>query len=765
MINTKQISDWVYTNIRALTITGLLSYVVAVTGIFFVEFEANFRSFFHKDSELIQTFDETLNQYEQGETLGFYLKFSNQGQVSEKNIETIQYADAMANTLPYVRHVSSLTSFQKPFSSEDAIDRKFIGDWAEEKNGITEIRQYIQIQPQLSGRLLANDNSGALVIAQLDLPVPLYKSTRTLIKAAEAIAAEIERENQHVEVHITGTAAFDNGLLSEFIRLVILTLPLCALLVTLAVSWVFRSIWIPVAGLTASGLTLSATAGIFGWLPIHFNQTGFVGIVLVLVLVVIDCIHIGSNYVVNLSLSMDKEKAIKESIRANLLPIFYTTLTTSVGLITLFITGSPPFVLFAQIALTGITIGYFFSFIFMTSILNWAPAPVTDKRLPPEPLVNLVQGLVLNKPKQIVVTFAAFSLLALLLIPLNVVDEDTSGYFMPGTDIDKSFELIQKDFKANNQLSINLVTTGNKSIISPEIFLSIEKFEEWLQSKRPVVSTISINDIIRETKGTWENKPNAKTLPQSEEEYGQLLMLYEMSLLAGRSTSEVIAPDRSQTLFIVSLVDLSNRELLDFKNEIKLWWAQHSTDIEVSISGRDITFAQLSEETVNKSIIGGAIVAVLVTLFLIFSFQSIKWGLFSLIPNILPFILLFGFWGLIYGEISQAVCMAFTIVLGIVVDDSIHFIVKFRDAKNSLDIEDAIRKTFQFVGFAITATSIVFIVDGIIIYSTSQFVPNSILAAFLLISITFAWACDLLLMPALLTIYYKQMHNQKGQSN
>ena len=760
MSKTEQLSIWIFDNNGKLFVAGLFAWIVAASGILFFEFQSNFRAFFQDDSELIHSFDEILDQYEQGDTLIFYLKFRSQGELTKHNIETVKNADALVNSLPYVRYVRSLTSFQKAFSSEDSINRKFIGDWAEEENSIREIGEYIQIQPQLSGRLLADDNSGALVVAQLDLPEPLHKSTRTLLKAAEAVAAEIKQTNPNTEVYITGTVAFDDGLLTEFARFLILTLPLCAILVSLAVGWVFGSLWITVAGLTASGLTLSTTAGIFGWLPVSLDQTGVMGIVLVLVLVVIDCIHIASNYRVNVSLSMDKETAIKESIRANLLPIFYTTLTTSVGLITLFITGSPPFILFAQIALTGITIGYFFAFIFMTSVLNWTPVPDTDKRLPPQLLVGFVERLVLNRPKQVVAIFAICTLLALALIPLNVVDEDTSNYFMPGTDLDNGFELIQEDFEANNGFSINLSAIGDKLVTHPEVFLDIEKFEAWLQSNQSVVNTVTINDIIRETKNTWQNTPSAKALPQNEAEYAQLLLLYEMSLLAGQSSSEVIASDRSQTLFLVALKDLSNKELLRLKSEIENWWTQNSTDIKASVSGRDVIFAQLSEQTVNKSILGASVAAVLITVFLIFSFQSIKWGLFSLIPNILPFIILFGIWGLIFGEINQAVCMAFTMVLGIVVDDSIHFIVKFRDAKNGLDIEAAIRKTFQFVGFAITATSVVFIVDATVVYLTSQFVPNTILAAFLLLAITLAWACDLLLMPALLTLYYKRAHRK-----
>ena len=104
--------------------------------------------------------------------------------------------------------------------------------------------------------------------------------------------------------------------------------------------------------------------------------------------------------------------------------------------------------------------------------------------------------------------------------------------------------------------------------------------------------------------------------------------------------------------------------------------------------------------------------------------------------------------------------MAFTIVLGIVVDDSIHFIMKFREAKNEIPLEDAMGKTFSFVGTAITATTIAFVVDGAAMYATTEFVPHAIIGAFMVLVLFMAWACDLLLMPALLVVYYRRKEKQ-----
>lgn len=421
---------------------------------------------------------------------------------------------------------------------------------------------------------------------------------------------------------------------------------------------------------------------------------------------------------------------------------------------TLFISGSPPFILFAQVALIGIVVGFAYTFILGLGVLYWAPVPDLDKKLFNEHTVELTKQLVLKKPKEIISIFSVIALSALLALPYNKIDEDVKNYFTPATDFDAATEILSEDFRSESQLTIDLAAEGNQLIITPQVFLAIDDFEKWLNLRSDVVSTFTSNDIIREIKNLWDNTPGVFELPKTQEEYSQLLLVYEMSLTLGQSTSEFISPNRTRTLMSVFTDDLSNSEFIALQSDISNWWMQRG--IKVSISGRDLIFAKLATNTVHNAMIGGGIASLLITLFMMYAFRSVKWGLFSLIPNTLPFILLFGLWGAFYGEISQATCLAFTIVLGFVVDDSIHFIMKFKDAKKDLPIDEAIIKTFNIVGFGITATTLIFIGAGFVMAASSQFIPNVIVGVFIFSIVIFAWLFDLLFMPALLLLYFRR---------
>ena len=126
---SERLSRWIYAKRNMLFTLAVVSYLAASSGMLFVEFESDFRAFFKKDSQLIHSFDEMLDQYEQGDTLVLYLRFPEQTDFSRSNLEVVKHVDELVNQLPYVRYVRSISSYQKPFSEGDEIVNKTISEW------------------------------------------------------------------------------------------------------------------------------------------------------------------------------------------------------------------------------------------------------------------------------------------------------------------------------------------------------------------------------------------------------------------------------------------------------------------------------------------------------------------------------------------------------------------------------------------------------------------------------------------------------------
>jgi len=142
---------------------------------------------------------------------------------------------------------------------------------------------------------------------------------------------------------------------------------------------------------------------------------------------------------------------------------------------------------------------------------------------------------------------------------------------------------------------------------------------------------------------------------------------------------------------------------------------------------------------------------VLISGVMVVALRSWKLGLLSLIPNILPIVMGLGVWAIIDGEIGMSFAIVVVLTLGIIVDDTVHFLSKFQHARKSLLLDDeaAIRYSFNTVGVAITTTTLA-LSAGFIVLSQSGFARNADMGLMAAITIFLALIVDLFVLPALL---------------
>ena len=142
---------------------------------------------------------------------------------------------------------------------------------------------------------------------------------------------------------------------------------------------------------------------------------------------------------------------------------------------------------------------------------------------------------------------------------------------------------------------------------------------------------------------------------------------------------------------------------------------------------------------------------VIISVILILAFKSFKIGIISLVPNLFPAAMAFGIWGYFVGEVGIAIAVVGAMTLGIVVDDTVHFLSKYLRGRKELgkNPEDSIKYAFSTVGFALVVTSIA-LVGGFMILASSGFRVNSDLAQLSMITIALALIADFFFLPPLL---------------
>jgi predicted RND superfamily exporter protein len=182
-------------------------------------------------------------------------------------------------------------------------------------------------------------------------------------------------------------------------------------------------------------------------------------------------------------------------------------------------------------------------------------------------------------------------------------------------------------------------------------------------------------------------------------------------------------------------------------------WLKNNVELSMRTDGASptIMFSNIGERNIKSMLIGTTLALLLISLILVFALRSVKIGLLSLLPNLVPAALAFGLWGMMVGQIGLALSIVTGMTLGIVVDDTVHFLSKYLRARREkgLNSQDAVRYAFNTVGLALVVTSLV-LIAGFFVLTFSAFQLNSDMAMMTAVTIFFAIIADFLLLPPLL---------------
>ena len=204
----------------------------------------------------------------------------------------------------------------------------------------------------------------------------------------------------------------------------------------------------------------------------------------------------------------------------------------------------------------------------------------------------------------------------------------------------------------------------------------------------------------------------------------------------------------------VTAKTLSSADVLALNQRAEAWLAGNTSHIAgTEGSGIALMFAHIGQRNIKAMLIGTAIVLAGISVLLLVAFRSLRLGLVSLVPNFVPAVIGFGIWGLAVGEVGTSLSVVVAMTIGIVVDDTVHFLSKYRRARREYGYapEDAVRYAFQTVGRAVFTTTAV-LVAGFLILLASPFIPTAQVGLLTALIIAFALAADFLLLPPLLML-------------
>ena len=274
-----------------------------------------------------------------------------------------------------------------------------------------------------------------------------------------------------------------------------------------------------------------------------------------------------------------------------------------------------------------------------------------------------------------------------------------------------------------------------------------------------VIHVNSLTDVMKRlNKSMHGDDEKWYLLPDERELAAQYLLLYEMSLPYGLDLNSQINIDKSASRVIATLDNVSSNDIRQTSTRANQWLVNNTPGyMHADGSGTSVMFAYITDRNIQFMLVGTAIAFLLISATMVIALRSVKIGLISLVPNMVPAAMAFGLWGMTVGQLGIAASVVAATSLGLIVDASVHFLSKYMRARRERGAspEDAIRYGFHTVGMALWVTTAVLVL-GFAVLSQSAFKINADMGLLTSITIAIALVVDFLLLPPLLMLLEKK---------
>jgi len=544
-------------------------------------------------------------------------------------------------------------------------------------------------------------------------------------------------------------------------------IPIVAVVFAVLLLGVFRRPAFAVLPLAAVGIGLGWTMGAFGLTGQAFNIVSNALPVLLLVIGVSNGVHVVSRYREEVAAAGgDRRLAAERTIEHTAAACMLATGTTAIGFLSLSVSNSDVLNAFGVQAAGGMALLYISAMLVLGAVLSMCQPPAARKIGPPSPVQALVSAAGYSTAKHpYIALLACMALVVGSLIAARNVQINT--YLIETYDEDQpmlqTMRLVEDKLVGLIPLQISLTADHPQTFFQPDVYRKLIQVEEHARAQPSVTfvrSYVDLNEAVYEvTRGDSDLPPD--TLAGEVE----LIKRIEWSRRLTPQVAETlnysafISQDGRRARILLRLKDVGTRETLMLIQGLEADLADAfgpGGNVDYRLTG-DAYLSAMSLDRLIRNILASLLGATVI-IFLVIGvlFRSVRVGLLAVLPNLTPLIATVGYMGLRGYDLNVSNVIVFSISLGIAVDDTIHFLARFREEISKTDDRnEAIRRTLQGAGRAIVLTSLLIVV-GLSVLMFSEFVPTRRFAELISVTMLAALFGDLLLLPACLSMFWKK---------
>jgi predicted RND superfamily exporter protein len=740
---------WPVVIVSLITALGLGS---GARGLFF---DTNYRAFFSEENPQLTAFEALQNIYTKNDNILFVVAPEGGNAFSKETLHAVEILTAEAWRIPYAIRVDAVTNFQHTEAFEDDL---IVADLVADAEASTpderaKARRVSLSEPALADRLVNAEGTVTGVNVTLQFAGDDPAEVAEAVAEARALADRIVSEHSGVDVYLTGLAMLNNAFMEVSQAEMSTLVPLMFLAMFLVMIVALRSLSGTVATMTLIVLSVAVAMGVGGFAGIGLTPPSAQAPIIIMTLAIADSIHILVSMLGSMGRGLSKEDAIVEALRVNLTPVFLTSVSTVIGFLSLNFSDVPPFNHLGNLTAVGVIAAFFLSVLFLPALVRILPMRPRARVVRESGLFDRLGELVVRRRTALLWTSSVAVLAAAAFVPTNELDDRFVQYFDDRIQFRTDTDFTTENLTGIYQIEYSLAGQESGGISEPEYLAAVEGFAEWFRAQPGVVHVSSYADVMRRlNKNMHGDDPARYALPESRELAAQYLLLYEMSLPYGLDLNNRINVDKSATRFTVTTADLSSSELRALTEAGEAWLRGNAPPSMHSVgSGPMVMFSYISGINIRSMLLGSVLALFLISGLMIFALRNVRLGALSLVPNLVPAAVAFGIWGVTTGVVNLGLSVVIGMTLGVVVDDSVHFLSKYLRARRveGLGPQEAVVYSFRSVGRAIVMTTAILVI-GFSILATSAFDMNASMGKMTAITLAVALVADFLLLPPLL---------------
>ena len=739
-------------------------------------------AFFHKDDPIVLQNDAFKEVF--GRDAAMAVALEPPGSVFDPAfLEVVRDTHlAIEDEVPHLVEVTSLWNVRETLGNEEGLDvRDFLEDWPETPETLAALEQRARSNALYRNFVLSGDGRAAMIVIETeaysqlgeidalegfdDVSDETAAASRQLITgeedaeiltAIEAVLAKTVPED--VDVHVAGMAAFttilSRTLMPDMAQATVLSIVVAAVFL----SMLFRSVLGVVLPLLTVGLSVFSTMSLMGAVGIPIMAPTQIIPSFLLAVGIGGAVHLVAIYYQGIRAGMDRHEAVPHALAHSGLPILMTSLTTAGGLLSFIPAALAPISHFGIISPIGVLLSLAYVLVLLPALLAVSPVRRVTEAAAGTDTVS--QRLLLSvgrfstrRSGLVLAVWAAILFAAGVGIPRIHVGHDMIEWFPEDSGLYQAVDYTNDHFGGAVTYEVLVSTGTDDGLHEPAVLRKLEAVSDHMLSVEAATlragKVVSIVDIVKEThRALNENRPEFYAIPDDRELVSQELLLFENS---GSDDVEDLVTSDFET------ARLTARVRFDDGSFVKPYLDAVEPGI-AAILGEGLDYEITGEFRLVGNTIAAALTTMLrsystalvvITLLMILLIGRVRLGLLTMIPNLAPVVFSLGLMGWVGFPLDMLSLMTASIVIGLAVDDTIHFMHNFRrEFEAGEAVEPAVDHTLQSTGQALLFTSCV-LSCSFLVYTQSYMLNMYAFGVVISSAIAVAFLADVTLAPAL----------------